>query len=202
MTRTATDYRDEQLALQPPGVALPTDPDSSWAQLLAALGGELARVDERGQDVLDEALPDATLELLPDWERVAGLPDECRGNAQSLQERRNALVDRLSARGGQHVQYYVDVASRLNYNVDVEEHRAFRVGTAYSQVGIQPLNPPAMRLVWRVRVLEARTKLFRVGQSQVGTDELLDIDRADDLECLLPRLKPAHTRLFVAYEGV
>ena len=53
----------------------------------------------------------------------------------------------------------------------------------------------------RVRVIGARLTPFRTGSSRCG-DALLKISRADDLECKLMRLKPAHTRLIFSYQGV
>jgi uncharacterized protein YmfQ (DUF2313 family) len=51
-----------------------------------------------------------------------------------------------------------------------------------------------------VRITEPRVTLFRAGASQAG-DLLGKITRAEDLECLLARRKPAHTTCIVSYEG-
>jgi uncharacterized protein YmfQ (DUF2313 family) len=63
---------------------------------------ELARLDVRASVLPQEVNPAASLELLPDWERVAGLPDKCSGVLEeTLQGRRNALLTKLTSTGGQ-----------------------------------------------------------------------------------------------------
>jgi uncharacterized protein YmfQ (DUF2313 family) len=199
MALTRDDYRQALHALAPPGRALPTATGTSWAQLLDALAGELARLDGRAQDLRAEADPRTTLELLADWERVAGLPDPCAGENATLQERRGALVQRLASRGGQSAAFFRSLAERLGYTVTVAEYRPFLCGV--SSVGAQALNPAEIRLAWRLRLKDPRVTSFRAGQSRLGTDPLLKISRAEGLECIVQRLKPAHTNAFVAYEG-
>ncbi|WP_028586660.1 YmfQ family protein [Desulfocurvus vexinensis] len=197
MGRSAQDFQAQLQALQPPGAALPQDMDSTWGQFLAALAGELARVDARSDDLLDEVDPRSTLELLPDWERVCALPDACTGDATTLQERRRAVVRVLTARGGQSPAYFQAVASELGYSVIIEEFRPFIAGA--SRCGDVLNGPATVRHTWRVRVLGPRVTWFRAGASRCG-DLLGAIARAQDLECVLGRLAPAHTHLIVAYE--
>lgn len=199
MSRSAEDYQQELTALQPPGRALPRERTSIWQRLLLALAAELARIEARALDILDEADPRSALELLPDWERVCGLPDPCTAGNTTIQERRRAVVQRLTARGGQSVAYFEALADRMGYNVTIKECRPFMCGI--SHVGVDHINPKEMRFVWFMRLTEPRATYFRVGSSQVGTDPLLKISRAEDLECMAQRLKPAQSRLFVSYTG-
>lgn len=62
----------------PPGDALPRG-DSFLRDLLDALAQEFARVESAALNLFDELDPRTTLQLLPDWERVLGLPDDCTG---------------------------------------------------------------------------------------------------------------------------
>lgn len=196
-------YLAQLQALLPSGVAWPREPEAVLTRLLAAWAEELARVDRRAGDLLREADPRATLELLPDWERVAGLPDACAPSAAStIQERRAALVARLTSTGGQSVAYFRDLAAALGYDaIEITEYRPFTVGR--STLGLAALNGGAeVRLVWRVVVPDARVTWFRAGASTLGADPLARLARAEDLECLLTRLAPAHTQLIIAYQGV
>lgn len=184
----------------PPGAAWPRGADANLTKLLTALADEFARIHNRAEGLFDEADPATTLELLPDWERVLGLPDDCSGAADTIQERRAAVLQRLTTIGGQSIAYFLGIAEDLGYaGTTIDEYRPFECGGA--ECG-DPLNgAPSVRHEWRVNVPDPRITDFLCGESECG-DPLGDIDRADDLECLLTRLKPAHTTLIFAYEGV
>jgi uncharacterized protein YmfQ (DUF2313 family) len=77
MALTDTDYLRQLQALLPPGPAWPKNDDATLTRLFGALASELARVDGRAWQLLEEADPRTTAELFLDWERVAGLPDAC-----------------------------------------------------------------------------------------------------------------------------
>ena len=62
-------------------------------------------------------------------------------------------------------------------------------------------NPPNFRFVWTVSISGQRLTRFQFGVSSFGRDPFLDIRKAEDLECILQRLKPAHTQLFFNYGG-
>ena len=195
---TRDDYRGLLASLAPRGMALPLDETSTWQRLLGALAEELARVDARGDDLLREADPRSALEMLSDWERVCGLPDECTGDvATTLQERRAAVVARLTGLGSQSLAYFQALVDVLGYTVTIEEFRPFICGR--SRCGDILGGPHAVRHTWRVAVDGPRVTWFRTGASQCG-DHLATIQEAFDLECLLNRYKPAHTRLVFSYE--
>lgn len=63
------------------------------------------------------------------------------------------------------------------------------------------LGPPANRFYWTVHVDAKKLVWFRVGGGggQTGVDPHLRIGLADDLECLLNRWKPAHTKIIFDY---
>lgn len=150
--------------------------------------------------LLDEADPRLALVLLADWERVLGLPDTCAAQiATTLQERRAAIVAKLTAVGGASRAYFLEVAASMGYTVEIDEFKPFIAGI--NRCGERLGGGHAVRYAWRVRVTGARYTPFRTGASQCG-DLLGKIARAEDLECKLKRLKPAHTHLILSYEGV
>lgn len=180
---TEESYGQQLSQLAPRGKAIPKALDSRFRQLLFAVAFMLARVEKRARDLLNEFDPRTTVELLPEWERLVGLPDPCTGPAETLQERRARVVQKLNPAKYQNLAFYQDLATRLGYVVTIQE--------------FIPMESP---FLWRVTVTEPRITFFRCGQSRCG-DRLRSIERADDLECLLFRLKPAHTTLEVAYTG-
>jgi len=100
----ATDYLAQLQALLPPGPAWPKGADASLTKMLTGLAQELARVDDRALQLVEEVDPRTTAELFIDWERVAGLPDACVtafAGDQTTAQRRASLVGRLATLGGQ-----------------------------------------------------------------------------------------------------
>ncbi|MCA3315198.1 MAG: DUF2313 domain-containing protein [Roseomonas sp.] len=76
----ASAYLSQLLGLLPPGDALAREPGSRLERLLSVPAAELARVDGRVEALLLESDPARTTEMLADWERALGLPDECYPN--------------------------------------------------------------------------------------------------------------------------
>jgi len=76
----ASAYLSQLLGLLPPGDALPREAGSRVERLLSVPAAELARVDGRVEALLVESDAARTTEMLADWERALGLPDECYPN--------------------------------------------------------------------------------------------------------------------------
>ncbi len=197
--------------LLPQGQAWNRDPDSTLTKVLSVFSQILGTVHSRGLDLLDEADPRTTAEMLLDWEYVAGLPDGCTLTSGTLQERRAALVQRITGRGGQSRPYYLSLAQALGYDIEITEYRPFICGASECGVGQVPdaygiietaiTDIEGIRHFWKVKVLGPRVTWFECGASECGIDPFAKISVADDLECLFYRLKPAHTHLTFAYEG-
>lgn len=192
-------YLSQLSSLLPTGAAWTREASSNMMAVLGFMASELAKIDARADDIMDEADPRTVFEMLPDWEAVAGLPDTCSNLGDTLQERVNALVEKITRMGGQSKNYYASVAENLGYQVEIDEFRPFICGL--SRCGDVLNGGHSVRHTWRVRVLDIRATYFRTGVSRCG-ERLVSLRRAEDLECLLANLKPAHTKLIVAYEGV
>lgn len=195
MTHSADQYRDQLKALLPSGLAWTREPGTNLEALLDGMAQEWERLDERGERLIIEAIPTTTNELLPDWERVAGLPDDCGGEqSETLQGRRADLITKLTSRGGQSAAYFIAVAEALGYTITITEFRPFRAG--YSQAGDQLTNGEWV-FTWQVNAPETTITNFRAGQSQAG--EPLRTWGNERLECTINELKPAHTLVLFAY---
>ncbi|MDB5802256.1 MAG: putative tail protein [Rhodocyclales bacterium] len=191
-------HADLLALLLPPQSVDPTKPHLA-AQLKAegnSLDAALAMLDQ----LLSEVDPRNALNLLPDYEAAAGLPDSC-GSAvpTTLADRRNALVAKLFHEGSQSRAFYISLAAQLGYTVTIDEFKPFICGI--SRCGDRLNGGHDVRFVWRVNVPSARATLFRCGASRCG-DRLGAYARAEDLECKLEELKPAHTTVYVLYTGV
>lgn len=200
MRATVADYQlllteEHPQGLRPPGPALAGDP-----ALLGAMASSFAATHNRAADLLDEADPTTTFQMLGDQELEWGLPDPCApGIATTMQERRAALVDKRKSRGGATVAYLTAIAERMGYSVTITEWRPFVFGL--SRFGEQPLNGPhGIRRLLTVTVHGPRITLFRFGESAFG-EPLGKITLAEDLQCRLSKVALAHLDIRFMYEG-
>ncbi|MEW6648140.1 MAG: putative phage tail protein [Pseudomonadota bacterium] len=126
---TAAAYLQQLNALLPSGWLWNTLRADPVAQgLLGAVADELAAIDQRAGNVLDEADPRTVYEMLPEWEEWLGLPDACSGQLESIVARRAAVLYRLRAAGGQGPAYFVQLAAALGYTVTITEYAPRRCG--------------------------------------------------------------------------
>ena len=197
MVLSETDYLRQLQALLPSGPAWPTDDDATLTRLLGALATELARVDGRAQQLVEEADPRTVAELFADWERVAGLPDPCVlafGETQSSVQRRTALVARLTMQGGQSPAYFIAIAASLGYTVTITEFRPFRAGQSRAGDTVAT----NWQFAWQVNAPLNTVTPFRAGNAVAGDPINSWGNKA--LECVLSRFKPAHTTVVFAYQ--
>lgn len=223
--RTRAEFVHAFLALLPRGEVWPR---VSGSRLVRFVEGLMGIVERWARDValflMIEAYPPTSSRLLTDWERVLGLPEPCFPVVQTLEERRLQVLERLARRpGGQSRAYYLGVAERLGYHqpgpgdsdlhaeldvplgrlnqVQIVEFRPFMAGMSRCGDSTWNVAPPKMRFCWIVNVPGDRLTWFRCGSSRAGLDPHLTIRRADDLECIMRKLKPAHTNLLFSYTG-
>lgn len=195
MARSVEKFRDLLLALLPQGPAWPRDPRSVWGGLLYATAEEFARIDERNEALLRELDPRGAVELLPEWERDYALPGPCIHSAQSLVDRRNALVAKYRQIGEQSRQYFIDVAAGLGYAITITEYNAANPGPQTSYNGI-PLSGDAWNFVWQINA-PATAVQARLYGSRYG--EPYRAFNVEILECTLRALAHDHRVLFFSY---
>lgn len=192
--RGVAEYAAALLALLPRGRVWPREAGTVQAQTAAAMVPAWVRSEARARALLADAFPASAQELLPDWEASLGLPDPCAGVQPTMELRRLAVHSRLTARGGQSVSYFVEVAAALGYAVTVEEFLPFRFGQPFGR----PLAGSAWAHAWRVRVAGSTVRPFRFGVSKMG--EPFATWGGKELECALRAAAPAHAILIFAYE--
>lgn len=192
---SAAQYRQQLQALLPQGIAWPREDAAPLTRLLDGFSDELGRLDARAEQLVREANPRTTLELLPDWERVAGLPDACTVSPteKTIEQRRAALLRKLASLGGQSRAYFVSLCSVLGFNVTITE---FDLHTCMSDCMVA-VNGLPWRYAWRINVATAETVSYFTVTDTCSTP-LASWGNAE-FECVLTRLKPAHTILIFAY---
>ena len=208
--RNGDDYASAFLALLPQGQAWPKEPGSTLERTCNGLSQYWGTVDSRAADLLEtESDPRKTVELLVDWERAWGLPDPCFQETQTIGERRDMLLLVMTMIGAQSRAWFYWVADWLGYTIHIGEYAPYMTGI--SRCGDQPdetgyprweLAPPEIRFYWKCLVDNAKLTWFRVTRGEVGVDPHLIIGLATDLECVLNRWKPAHTRIIFDYSAL
>lgn len=181
MIRRVTDgaeYLGMLRGLLPRGPIWSPEPGSNLEALLLVIGDELARLHNRVVDALDEADPrTVTAETIDAWERAYGLPDPCDPSPPtSLSQRVAAVSARVAQSGGQSADYYIRVAAAMGITVTIDE-RPYGV-TARSETATSetPANQVEVMFYWEI-----------TGPAATSTDE------RNRLECVIARIKPAHT---------
>lgn len=132
---TISRYRDSYLRHLPPGKAIARDPEMNIPSMLEALAVEPARVYERAIDLLVEAFPGTTVEMIGEWEEALALPDDCVAPTEYA-DRIAAIVARFVGTSGHSEADYAELAESLGFPgalVTFTRYEAFRVGV--SRVG-------------------------------------------------------------------
>ena len=140
-------YLARLLAKLPDGTAFRRDILGYIARLFAAFAQEFARIDARATSVLAEAPPWLSVELLPDWERVLGLPA-----TGSVSDRQLAVGAKILDQGGCSIDYMKSLATLLGYDIEITEYLPWRCGI--SSVA-DPLVSDAWMATWTVTYMSA-----------------------------------------------
>jgi len=212
------DYLEQAKKLLPQGLIWGAAKNGKLTAVLEVPAGQLSGCHERADNLMMESDPTTALELLPEWEKFAGLPDECTiGYAETIEERRRAVVAKLTGRPTLSVQSFIELAALLGYEIRIREYIPFTAGRSrcggdhvlvcrhspFIAGASRCSGPPNFggrfaRYRWRVTIVENRVHLFRTGRDKCGT-KLGCYKPAKDLECFLKRRKPAHIRIFFEY---
>ncbi len=176
-------YRDSLLRHLPPGIAITRRADQNVPRMLEALAVEPARVAERVQDMLVEAFPGTTVELIDEWEDALGLPDDCV-TPTIYADRIAAIVARFVGTSGHSEADYKELAESLGYEADlvtVTRVVAFKAGR--SKAGDKLWNHHQWTVYWSIG-----------GSGDAVRDALL--------ECVFNARRRAHTEFIFEFNDV
>jgi uncharacterized protein YmfQ (DUF2313 family) len=192
---TANDYLSQLQALLPRGLAWARQQANTLTLLLLAWADEFARVDLRCADLVNEADPRATIELLTDWERVAGLPDPCVTIEQTIEQRRSALASKLTMIGGQSRAYFIGIAEAMVYpGATIDEYWPMTCNDTCNE----SLYSEADKFAWTLNLPASTGGLF-VMDCDSDCNSALQSWGDEAVECRINKFKPAHTSVIFAY---
>lgn len=152
-------YRAQFQKLLPPGRALSRTVTSCLADWGEAISVEFARVHDRVLDMYAESFPGTATEMLPDWETVVGLPNDCTYLLTTDADRRAAVLGRLATDYGQSFADFQALAALQSYTLNVSTYETSRAGVM--RCGHTPLhNDPwlfASRMSFELKGTDADT---------------------------------------------
>ncbi|QKQ48480.1 MULTISPECIES: YmfQ family protein [Achromobacter] len=188
----AGDFLRAFMSLLPRGRVWSRDVSSVQSRALLGLVTIYEDSTARANQLLVDAFPGSTYELLPEWELTLGLPDPCAGPAPTIQARRAQVVARLTATGGQSIPYFTGLAKSLGYEVTVTQFMPSRFGKRFGT----PFGGVDWAHAWQINAPTFTVNRLRFGDSfgspfSYWTNSVL--------QCELQSVKPAHTVLNFSY---
>ena len=189
---SAQDFARALLALLPSGRVWPKDLESTQGLFMQALAQVYVRQTARSRNLVVDAFPATTVELLPEWENT---PDPCAGPSPTLGQRIAQVVARLTDSGGQSVAYFVELARRLGYDITVTQYAPSRFGRRFGSL----FGGEAWAHAWRVNAPQFTRRGITFGRSAFG--EPFSTWGNTVLLCELQAAAPAHTILNFSYQG-
>lgn len=193
-TYQAADFLAALQAMMPRGKVWPRDADAVQTQALDGHAKPFATHSARANNLLVDAFPASTEELLPEWEETLGLPDPCAGEAPTIQLRQAQVLARFTAIGGQSAAYFISLAATLGYEITITQFAPFRFGETFER----PLYGVAWAFAWQVNAPTFSVERFQFGVDTFG--DPFSYWNNNVLQCELQRYAPAHTYLLFNYD--
>lgn len=132
--------------------------------------------------------------------RRLGSEDADAPESLTLDQRRTRAVAKMTARGGQSRQYFLDMAIAYGHpDANIQEFSPVRCGRSRCGSKLWRTGSPYMRFYWRMYVDEAPVTYARCGRARCGRDPQARIHRDYALESYVKRWKPAHTKVLFLY---
>lgn len=185
---TSDDFLRAFQGLLPRGAVWPRDPDALQTKVFRGLSSIYAQNTARANNLLIDAFPGTTFELLPEWEETLGLPDPCAGVGPTIEARRAQVIARLAAVGGQSIAYFTQLAANLGYSVTITQFAPFAFGQASFD---DALNGPDWAFAWQVNAPSYSIRYFAFGPGVFG--EPFASWANNVLQCEISAYAPAHT---------
>ncbi|MFZ6724718.1 YmfQ family protein [Undibacterium sp. MH2W] len=189
------DYLTALQSLLPTGRVWPRDPNSTQVSVLSGLVPSIARHNVAANNLLIDAFPATTYQLLAEWEATLGLPDPCAGEYPNLLTRRSQVLARFCGVGGQSISYIIAYASALGFPITITQYAPARIGAC--RVG-QPVNSQDWAFAWTVNAGVTNVQKSHIGYSYAG--QPIQSFGNEILECAIKEIAPAHTIVNFSYK--
>jgi uncharacterized protein YmfQ (DUF2313 family) len=184
-------------ALLPPGKAFTREAGANLTRLLEASAAMHSTAEARLEDLRSQSAdPLVATNMLADWERLLGLPDDCMADqALSLADRQRIAGQRLVELGGQSRAYFIDLATRLGEpGCTITEHRPFNCNDDCNDA----LFSEPDRFIWRMHIPHPADNA-RFFNCNDDCNDALQQYAPSLIECPIDERKPAHTQVLFTY---
>ena len=174
---------------------------STLGVLMSCFATELSRFEDDCIKLMSESVPGLAVELLEDWERVAGLPDDCSPLAGSVAQRQQIVHAKITQGKGNpspefiasNVEYFLNYATSLGMVITISEDsygEPFRTTHKRSST-IQRVT----RMPMPESVLGSRLTGIRALNQWTVTVVSDPSGNRDTMECVFLKMKPAQTHV-------
>lgn len=143
--------------------------------ILLGLSHELLRCETALVTLQNDFFPSGTDALLPEWERVLGIPDSCFSGTGTVEERQRDVLIKLASLGVQTAADFINLATLFGVNANVAPGNT---------VASFPYTFPIL-------FLTAADSRFTIIVDFTGPSS----PAVATMECLFNKLKPANTQL-------
>lgn len=158
-------------------------PNTVFRKMLLGIAEEELRFRAKTDEVYNDYDPRVTTNLIEEWEKTVGIPDDCLTNTGTLQERRDQVLFKLTSFNVTTKQQFEAVATALGITVVI------RSG-GDPGIGVFPLDFPITFLPDGAPQFTIIADLPIALQSNPISNTLL---------CLYNRLKPANTEVLLRF---
>jgi len=157
-------------------------------KILQAFAAEMTELESKIIQIINERVPGLSNELLPEWERDLGLPDECSELATTQSERVAAVHAKYYGKyDGQSKEFYEQYAADLGATVTIEDYTG---STNVFRVDISRVDRHPTQGIDGAR-LRSKGSIFKWIVNVYNTGEV----SIDYLICRFDQMKPAHTQV-------
>ncbi|MDD0853003.1 DUF2313 domain-containing protein [Halobacteriovorax sp. GB3] len=183
-------------SLLPPGRAWSRESGTRLEKILLACTDEFRRIKLHAYKLVNETDPSQTSEMLDDWEKLLGFPDERSGPLEllSLQARKKLVYTYYTMTGGLTPQYYIDLLKNFGFEIEIDEPRPFRCGMSSCGDGLYNGN---WYRTFFVVIKDVPRLYFSAGQSVCGDPLNEPVDNL--IESIINRSKPSHMKAHFSY---
>lgn len=187
------DYQAALQRLMPTGRIWRGDQASILTATLGALAPTYTRSTAAALQLLIDANPSTTVNLLSEWEKSLGLPDPCTIPGASVEQRSAAVRAKFGARGSLTTAYFIALAAALGFAITITEFRPFCADDPCDS----PVYGPEWSYVWQVNAPTVTTFYFSADLS--SADDPLETFDNSELVCRILRDAPAGTVVLFSF---